>query len=266
MGNLGKWPRKRHGTWENSRVMLAQRPAPPLPTGCPETLVSRRLWLLPVLLAAVLSGCASRGAGRDAASVPEGLEVRGRIALAAADIALSERHADGTTVVRGEWTAAARILFAQAAHEWLQRQGLVVIDHAPMTAAGESPLVERLLAAAGTRAGPTVQPADASMQEAVAPILRATGADYALFIRVRGSQASEGRAAVRAAGRLLLGGDIGGHVHEGAALLVELPSGRVVWQHQLSGANQDLRTLAGARSVVTALLAGLHGREAAPGR
>lgn len=243
--------------------MLAQRLSPPLPAGSPETQAPRRLWLLPLLLVALLSGCASGVSGRAGAATAEAFVVRGRIALVPADVALSELQADGTTIPRSEWTAAARLLFAQATHEALERQSIATTDYAAATGAGDLGLPGRLLAVVG--AGPTDEQTAASVPVEVAPILRATGADYGLFIQLRGSHASEGRAAMRAAGRLLLGGDIGGDAHEGAALLVELRSGRVVWRHQLAAAKTDLRTLAGARSAVATLLAGLHGPGGTPG-
>lgn len=264
MGNLGKWPRTRHGTWEYSPVMLAQRPAPPAVPGPPETQTPRRLWLLPPLLMALLSGCAS-GVPERAGAAAETFDVRGRIALAGADIALSEHFADGTAVPRAEWATAARLLLVQAAHEVLDRQAITAVDYAPATGAGDPDLPERLLASAGAGNSPADDRTATSVRNEVAPILHATGADYGLFIRLRGSHASDGRAAMRAAGRLLLGGNMGGDVHEGAATLLDLRSGRMVWHCRLSGTNADLRTLAGARSAVAALLAGLHGREPTPG-
>jgi hypothetical protein len=88
---------------------------------------------------------------------------------------------------------------------------------------------------------------------------RATGADYGLFTHLRGSHATRGRAALRAAGRLLVGGDMGGDTQEAEAWLVELRSGQVVWRNRTSRPQGDLRTLEGARRVAATLLAGLHG-------
>lgn len=230
----------------------------------PETQPRRRLWSLSLLLAALLAGCASVAPERTSPASDETFGVRGRIALVDTDILLSERRADGSTVPRAEWTTAARLLYAQAVHEALDRQSIGIVDHEPAIDAGDtgsSGLHERLLAVATAPPGADGAPEAAVLRAAMTKILRASNADYGLFTRLRGRHASDGRAAMRAAGRLLLGGDIGGDALDGTVLLVELRSGRVVWRRQLSAAKDDLRTLAGARSAVAGLLAGLHGPE-----
>ncbi len=240
-----------------------------MPERRPETRSPWRLWLLPALLATLLSGCASVAPRSDGTTTTTGFEVRGRVALAEADILLCQRRADGSTVPRAEWTTAARLLYAQAAHEALDRQAIAVADHALAIDAGDigsAALHERLAGVATAAHGAAGAPDAAVPGAGMARILRASGADYGLFTRLRGRHASDGRAAMRAAGRLLLGGDIGGDALDGTVLLVELRSGRVVWRRQLSGAKDDLRTLAGARSAVAGLLAGLHGPEPTRGQ
>ena len=227
-----------------------------------ETQSRRCLWLPVVLLAGVLSGCASKAPERPDAIAAEAFRVRGLVALAGADIVISERHSDGGTIPRGDWTAAARLLCAQAAHEVLDRQAVAAVDYGPV---GAPRLRERLLAASGTASASGDGLDAAALRAEIAPIHSATGADYGLFMQLRGSHASSGRAAVRAAGRLLLGGDIGGDTQEAEAWLVELRSGRVVWHHRQSGPAGDLRTLDGARSTLATLLAGLHGQAPAAG-
>src|SRR5690606_28145205 len=131
-----------------------------------------------LMLATVLSGCAS-GLPRPAtATASEEFQVRGRIALVPPDIALSERHADGSAVAREDWTAAARLLCAQATHEVLERQSIAAVDYAAATGAEAPGLPERLLAAVGNGTGSNGGRTGASVQTEVAPILRATGADF----------------------------------------------------------------------------------------
>ena len=227
-----------------------------------ETQWRRCLWLPMALLAAVLSGCASGTPERPDAIAAEAFQIRGRVALAAPDIEISERHHDGATLPRGEWTAAARLLCAQAAHEVLGQQAITTVDYGPV---GAPRLREHLLAAQGTASASGDDIGAAALQGETTPLYSATGADYGLFMQLRGSHASSGRTAVRAAGRLLLGADIGGDTLDAEAWLVDLRSGRVVWRHQLAAAKTDLRTLAGARSAVATLLAGLHGPGGTPG-
>ena len=238
-----------------SPVMLAQHPTRPRAAQPAQTASPRYLRLLALLLAALLSGCAPRALERTGPTAAA-FEVRGRIALVEADIALAELRSDGTAIPRVEWGAAARLLYAQAAREVLGRQAIATVDHGAVASGGPG---------GGLHATATAVPAAAddaraaSLRAEMTQMSRATGADYGLFTHLRGSHATRGRAALRAAGRLLVGGDMGGDTQEAEAWLVELRSGQVVWRNRTSGPQGDLRTLEGARRVAATLLAGLHG-------
>ena len=79
------------------------------------------------------------------------------------------------------------------------------------------------------------------------------GADYALFIFVRDSYASDGRvAAMIIAAALGIG--IQGGVQLGFSSLVDLKSGEVVWFNRLFRTTGDLRTPNGAKETVDMLL------------
>jgi hypothetical protein len=86
---------------------------------------------------------------------------------------------------------------------------------------------------------------------------KVTGADYALFTYIRDSYASGGRKALRIAGLLLLGGDVGGGTQVGVTTLVDLRTGQVVWFNYLARQTGDLRDEAGARKTVEDMLRGL---------
>lgn len=80
-------------------------------------------------------------------------------------------------------------------------------------------------------------------------------ADYALFIYLRDSYASPGRAAMIVA-MAVLGVGLQGGTQSGFASLVDLSSGEVVWFNRLLSTTGDLRTPAPARQAVDVLLTG----------
>ena len=105
---------------------------------------------------------------------------------------------------------------------------------------------------------------DWSLGPGAEELRKATGADYGLFTYIRDSYASGGRQAMRIAGLLLLGGDIGGGVQIGLASLVDLRSGQVVWHNLLVDQTGDLRNLDGARETAGDLLKGVRGTPLTP--
>jgi hypothetical protein len=83
-----------------------------------------------------------------------------------------------------------------------------------------------------------------------------TGADYALFVVLRDSYASPGRAAA-IVGAVLLHVIIPGGQQVGFASLVDLATGDIVWFNRLIDPAGDLRQADPARWAVRNLLAGL---------
>ena len=94
-----------------------------------------------------------------------------------------------------------------------------------------------------------------SLGEEVRVLRGRTGADYALFVYVRDSYASEARKAVMVAGLALRAAIIGG-VQSGYCSLVDLETGDIVWFNQLGRPMGDLRTSESARETVDMLLTG----------
>lgn len=239
---------------------------------------ARSRWLAGLLLLgllAMLSGCASTSVRtvRDASGKPQAIS--GSVVLIEPDIELSELMAGGMSEPRKEWTRSARLLYPQAARELLARQGIgMVPDYTlPADVGPEDPRRQlTLLSQAVSMSilqfsrnmgqGPLRNKHgkfDWTLGPGVAALREATGADYGLFTYVRDSYASGGRTAMRVAGMLLLGGDIGGGMQIGVASLVDLRTGQVVWHNLLVDQAGDLRTLAGARGTATDLLKGVHG-------
>ena len=83
-----------------------------------------------------------------------------------------------------------------------------------------------------------------------------TGADYGLFVFIRDSYTSAGRAAVIVFAALL-GVSVPGGYTAGFASLVDLNTGDVVWFNRLVSRSGDLRTAGPARDVINSLLAGI---------
>lgn len=94
-----------------------------------------------------------------------------------------------------------------------------------------------------------------SMGDAVKPLKDKTGADYALFIWIRDTYASNERKAAMIA-MAVLGVGIAGGAQIGYASLVDLNDGRIVWFNDLRRASGDLREAEPAKETVEALLKG----------
>ena len=231
--------------------------------------------LLLLALLALLSGCATTAVRsvNDANGRPMGLH--GSVVLVEPDIELSELMAGGMAEPRREWTQAARQLLPQAAREVLARQGIgmqpdysLPADVGPddprrqITLLSEAVSMSILQYSRSSGTGPLRNKHgrfDWSLGPGVSVLREATGADYALFTYIRDSYASGGRNAMRVAGLLLLGGDIGGGMQVGVAALVDLRTGQVVWHNLLVDQSGDLRNLTGARETTDHLLKGIRG-------
>lgn len=94
---------------------------------------------------------------------------------------------------------------------------------------------------------------DWSLGDAVIPIREKLGADYALFVWMRDSYASNERKAAMIA-LALLGVGIGGGMQIGYASLVDLRTGQVLWFNRLMRGNGDLREHDPAAETLNTLL------------
>ena len=227
---------------------------------------------LALLLAAAflfLSGCASTQVRTVKNDAGKPLALSGTVVLIEPDIELSELGAGGMAEPRQEWTNTARLLYPQAAREVLARQGIGMVgdyslpaDIGPDDRRRQLYLLSQAVSMSilrFSRAGPGSLrnkrgQFDWTLGPGVQVFREATGADYGLFTYVRDSYASGGRTAMRIAGLLLLGGDIGGGTQVGLASLVDLRTGQVVWHNLLVDQTGDLRTPAGASETAGDLL------------
>lgn len=262
--------------------MLAQPRSTTVPaTGLPWR---RRGALIVLLLVSflLLSGCASTQVRTATDTAGKPLALSGTVVLIESDIELSELGAGGMAEPRKEWTEAARRLYPQAARDALSAQGIgmardfvLPADAGPENRMRQLTLLSQAVSMSILQYGRGFGPGtlrnkhgkfDWSLGPGVAELRQATGADYGLFTYIRDSYASGGRTAMRVAGLLLLGGDIGGGMQVGVASLVDLRTGQVVWHNLLVDQTGDLRDPQGARETAGDLLKGVRGQQPVPAR
>jgi hypothetical protein len=193
-----------------------------------------------------------------------------RIALMPVDVQLSELTAFAGAQPRAEWTDAAKQHLAAALKAENAAQGLALAEYDAAAAAdldadkldqisklhgavGQTILLQQL----GAMPLPTRQDRfDWTLGPETKVLKSASGADYALFVYVRDSYTSAGRAAVQVVGALLGVGVPGGQ-QLGFASLVDLETGNVVWFNRVLRNTGDLRNADSARETARTLLAGL---------
>lgn len=231
-------------------------------------------FLRPAIVAILLLAGAAQ-AQDGAPQLAPGFSVRpatSKLVVIPADMELFSISAGGVVEPRQDWTAAAQQHFSRA----LARQrALLGANTSEMTATeldefGEVAALHGAVAQAiaihhlGNLKLPTkADQLDWSLGEAVRPLKDRTGADYALFTRVRDSYASNERKAAMLAMALLGAVSFGGE-QVGYASLVDLNTGQVVWHRATHRMWGDLRDAAAADETVAAMLKGFPGLQAGP--
>lgn len=179
------------------------------------------------------------------------------------DVELFALSAGGVMEPRADWTATAQANLSQAlerksAELKLKTVGLAEKDAddlaevAALNAAVSRSIVIHHMGAGfslPTKAGKL----DWSMGDAVEPMRRVSGADYALFIWLRDSYATAERKVAMVA-FALLGVGIAGGAQVGHASLVDLRTGQVLWFNRLLRGSGDLREADAAAESLNALL------------
>ncbi len=237
-----------------------------MPTAIPQGLAARLLAILAVMLITACANTQSRVANsvRDS-----GERVRGSVVLVEPDIELSEVTTGGSHQPRADWTERARAALPAALRSHLEtRAALTLTTFAIDDSLPAEDRTRQLLylhRAVGTSIlrhayGSAALPSKANvfdwtLGDGVQTLRAATGADYALFVTVRDSYTSGGRAALMVAGALV-GVGMSGGVQAGFASLVDLRDGRVVWFNTLVDHRGDLRDAAGAVTTASRLLEG----------
>ena len=237
--------------------------------------IGMRQWLIVLLAMLALFPVAALCAQRNQVATDRDgrpLRIAGSVVVMQPDIELFEMLTGGAAEPRREWTLAAGRLYTAALRTRLLAAGTTLVPdyHIPEDLPADSRLgqVIRLNEAVSRSVVAYTAPGsvlatkrgrglDWTLGPGVAELHRSTGADYALFATIRDTYASGGRAALRVASLLLLGGDIGGGRQLGVSTLVDLRTGQVVWFNTLARQSGDLRDAEGAAATVQHLLAGL---------
>lgn len=215
---------------------------------------------------AVLAACETKSFYRSA-TLGEGKGERS-VVLMPIDIELGEKLAGGLVEPKAEWTDTGRQLMTEAIEHKLREQNarLIVANPGLVLDDPNNPELKllKLHEAIGTAimihkiSGFAPLPSKSDKFDWTlgpdAQLLKARyGSDYALFVWMRDSYASAGRAAAIAVG-LLLGVYVQGGTQVGFATLVDLKTGDVVWINRLARESGDLRKPEGARGTVALLL------------
>ena len=185
------------------------------------------------------------------------------------DIILFELTAGGLEEPRADWTEAAKANVRKKLAQSLQKTGDKLIPYQPPVNVPEQMHTQEQVLKLHEVVGqtvlihkyvpyyelPTKQGCfDWGLGECVKALKEDTGADYALFVYLRDSYTSPGRAALMVASALLFGVVPQGGMQLGFASLVDLQTGQIVWFNRLVSPAGDLRTPEAAEKAIQELL------------
>jgi hypothetical protein len=232
---------------------------------------SRQIRLQLLLLgvcAVVIAGCAAPVHRQ----VPEIRRDAGKpttIVLMPLDVELSQLTAGGVEAPHAEWTEAALKHMRAALETEAKKRNVTLVDYQPERGSTQDQAIGLELIKLHRAVGGAVLmhqyfPAyalpskegklDWSLGPSVDAISRSHEADYAMFLYVRDSYATAGRAAVIVA-FALLGAGVPGGSQVGFASVVDLKTGDIAWFNRLIRQTGDLRTPEAAAETVKALVA-----------
>lgn len=223
-----------------------------------------RLSLGLVLVVLLASGCQTTAQRADSApSVPKGTKVL----MMSPDVELYEVQASGLLELKADWTEQARQLVSAAVGKRLHNSGAIIVPYETPGEIQQELAHNRLIglhrAVGGAirqhRSGPLALPSkhgklDWTLGPGAQLLRDEFGTDYALFLHIRDSYTSAGRAAVMVAAALF-GVAVTGGQQIGFVSLVDLRTGQVVWVNHSFSAEGDLRTPEPATEAVRQLLA-----------
>lgn len=195
-----------------------------------------------------------------------------RIMLMPADVELHEMTAGGSLELNAQWTQAAQENMKIAIRDHLAGLKANFTTYQPIPAGDPRHdifvqlqklhlVVGETIKTYGLDATTFLPSKDGKLDWGLGPATTELGAStesqYALFISVRDSYTSSGRAAMQIAATLLLGVHLQGGKQLGYASLVDLKTGQIIWFNLLSRESGDLRDLKSARESVAMLLTGI---------
>lgn len=219
-----------------------------------------------VLIGLILSGCQTTSF-----ALREHLwtdETGRKVLLLPTDIELSVLNAGGVKEPNAEWTEKANKFALAALREKIQGTSAKLVEYDKSKADSNSDSEEVQLLKLHEVVGgsivahkflpafqlPTKQDSfDWTLSPAVKTLRDKYGADYGLFVFVRDSYTSGGRAAVILLAAVL-SVNVQGGTQGGFASLVDLRTGEIVWFNLLARGHGDMRNQAGATETITALM------------
>jgi hypothetical protein len=178
--------------------------------------------------------------------------------------------AGGLEEPKADWTETAKANVGKKLDEILQKRGDKLIPYQPMEkdpnqvhtqeqtlklheVVGQTVLIHKYIPMYNL---PTKEGLfDWGLGESVKALKENTAADYALFVYLRDSYTSSGRAVLMVASAILLGVVPQGGMQLGFASLVDLQTGQLVWFNRLVSGVGDLRTPEAAEKAIEELLA-----------
>ena len=208
-----------------------------------------------VLLAVIMAGCQSVAYYRSD-TLGAGTGTR-NVILMPPDVELSLINLGGTPEPKADWTAKARVFLQMSLRDKLATQNLHLKFGTPIESLapfGAEMQLLKLHGAVGEAImahqfeGPGALPAkdgvfDWSLGPSVHLLRDKYRADYGLFVHLRDSYASPGRAGAREGGSQV-----------GFASLVDLNTGDIVWINRLRRNSGDMRDAEGATETIEQLL------------
>ena len=219
-----------------------------------------------VILLLLLAGCTKAFK----AAEPTQRNGEARVLLMPVEIELAELTAGGLVEPRADWTRAARAHISQVLDEELgRRQALMIPYTPPLGQAAREHHHQQLIKLHRAVAAAILQHKfdpelrlptkdnlfDWTLGEGAADLAQDIGADYALFLYIQDTYASQERQLISLALSVLyLFPMQPGSLQVGFASLVDLRDGRIVWFNRLASLSGDLRSLPAARVAVEGLL------------
>lgn len=192
-----------------------------------------------------------------------------RILLMPSDVELSEMTAGGLTEPNAEWTATAEKLITAILHDKMSERGAAFsvykLESKDFDIESDLVQLKKLHGAVGNaimvhKYFPVFelphkkQQFDWTLGPKVRVFRQKYDADYALFIYLRDSYTSGGRAIAIFLAAALFGVALQGGTQVGFASLVDLDSGEIVWFNRLFRGTGDLRQRTPAEETVSVLL------------
>lgn len=215
-------------------------------------------------MAALLAGCVATNVSTSAGF--NGVPKNSSLLLMPPDIKMYRVTASGISEPIAEWTDKARIEFQAALDQFTQAESIAVTRQDGSDLTDNAVEYDKLHAAVGqtilnNHYSPIKLPAkqgafDWSLGDGMRSLTSDESHQFALFLHYRDYEAGGGRVGMAIFAAALGASIYTGH-QGGFASLVDLRSGNIVWFNNVPLSQGNVRTAAGAQTLVKQLLSGL---------